>query len=121
MSEPSHDFNLSNWVTQARKGLLELCIISLLAKGDLHAYELVKRLAGMKALVVTEGTVYPLLSRLRSAGLLESRLEESSTGPVRRYYGLTDKGRQSVGMMRSHWQELVKEVEKLTESGQDHD
>ncbi|MBX7259659.1 MAG: PadR family transcriptional regulator [Candidatus Hydrogenedentes bacterium] len=121
MSEPQSEFNLSNWVTQARKGLLELCILSLLSKGDIHAYELVKRLAGMRALVVTEGTVYPLLSRLRAAGLLESRLEESSSGPARRYYGLTDKGRQSIHMMQTHWKELVKEVEILMESGQDHD
>jgi PadR family transcriptional regulator PadR len=67
-------FDMDNWATQLRKGLLELCVISVLAKGDVYAYDLVKQLAEVPGVVVTEGTVYPLLSRLRKAGLVETRL-----------------------------------------------
>ncbi|MCC6485903.1 MAG: PadR family transcriptional regulator [Candidatus Hydrogenedentes bacterium] len=121
MSETSQNFDLSNWVTQARKGLLELCIVATLSKGEMHAYDLVKHLAGIKALVITEGTIYPLLSRLRSAGLLQSRLEESSLGPVRKYYALTDTGREAVRLMGAYWRELVEGVGELVESEHNHD
>ena len=74
MTRAKPSIDVSNWTTQLRKGILELCIVNLLAKGELYGYDLVKRLAEIRGLVVTEGTVYPLLSRLKKAGLLETRL-----------------------------------------------
>lgn len=114
MSSSSGDF--TNWVTQLRKGLLDLCIMGLLEGGEVYAYDLVKRLASVKGLVVTEGTIYPLLSRLKAAGLLTSRLEESSSGPARKYYALTPEGRQAAHLMRVYWADLVASVSRLLES-----
>ncbi|MDZ4859080.1 MAG: PadR family transcriptional regulator [Candidatus Hydrogenedentes bacterium] len=106
-------FSLDNWVTQVRKGLLELCIVTLLSEGEMYAYDLVKRLADIKALVITEGTIYPLLARLRGAGLITSRLEESSGGPARKYYVLTDEGRRTVESMQSYWSGLSGDIGAL--------
>ena len=105
--------NIDNWTTQIRKGLLELCIVNLLARGEMYGYDVVKRLAGIKGLVVTEGTIYPLLSRLRKAGLLTTRLAESPAGPARRYYALTPRGRTVRNMMNAYWAELTTGIVKL--------
>ncbi len=98
--------DLDNWTTQLRKGLLELCIVNLLMQGELYGYDLVKRLAQIKGLVVTEGTIYPLLSRLRRTGLLKTRLEESPSGPARKYYSLTREGYRGRDSMNDYWGEL---------------
>ena len=108
-------FDMDNWTTQLRKGLLELCIVRLLSQGEMYGYDLVKRLSRVRGVVVTEGTVYPLLSRLRRAGLVATRLEESSSGPARKYYALTERGRQAASLMQSYWKDLVKEVAVLLE------
>ena len=114
MSPPEDDvMGLSNWSTQLRKGLLELCIVNLLSRGELYAYDLVKRLAGIRGLVVTEGTAYPLLSRLKSAGLLETRLEESPSGPARKYYRLTADGERAMELMNLYWKDVVDGVNGL--------
>jgi PadR family transcriptional regulator PadR len=106
--------NISNWTTQLRKGVLELCIVDLLAKGELYGYDLVKQLAKIKGLVVTEGTVYPLLTRLKKAGLLETHLVESPSGPARKYYALTREGRKSRKLMNDYWRELVEGIDTLS-------
>lgn len=116
MANQETSFDISNWVTQVRKGLLELCIVAQLAEGEMYAYDLVKRLAGIKALAITDGTIYPLLSRLKSAGLVTSRLEESPEGPARKYYALTAEGRNSVEMMGTYRTELVQGIGQLLES-----
>ena len=108
-------FDLDNWVTQVRKGLLELCIVAVLDEGEMYAYDLVKRLGSIKALVITEGTIYPLLSRLRASGLITSRLEESSGGPARKYYVLTEEGRRTVRSMRAYWGGLANDIGTLIE------
>ena len=99
--------DLSNWTTQLRKGLLELCIVNLLAKGEVYGYDLVKQMASVEQLVVTEGTLYPLLSRLKKAGLVQSRLEESSNGPARKYYQLTPAGRRELAVMSTYFHSLT--------------
>ncbi len=116
---PSID--IDNWTTQLRKGLLELCIVNLLARGELYGYDLVKQLAGIPGLVVTEGTIYPLLSRLRRMGLLTTRLEESPSGPVRKYYVLTRSGRQARKTMNRYWNELIGGVEGLQQESEASD
>ena len=85
-----------NWTVQVRKGLLELCILNALEAGERYGYELVKALIGVPGLGITEGTIYPLLSRLRVQGLVTTRLVESPEGPAREYYALTEKGKKAV-------------------------
>jgi PadR family transcriptional regulator, regulatory protein PadR len=106
-------FEMGNWQTQLRKGLLELCILTVLGRGEVYGYDLVKRLAEIPGLVVTEGTVYPLLSRLRKARLVESRLEESAGGPARKYYAVSEEGRRVLKLMNLYWGELIEGVEGL--------
>ncbi len=113
MSAQSSAIDFRNWTTQVRKGLLELSILNLLARGELYGYDLVKQLAEIKGLVITEGTVYPLLSRLRKARLLKTRLEESSSGPVRKYYALTREGYRDRARLNEYWKELSQGVSGL--------
>ena len=88
-----------NWIVQVRKGVLELCILRALENDERYGYELVKTLASVPGLALTEGTLYPLLSRLRVAGLVNARLEESDEGPARKYYSLTKEGRRTLAAM----------------------
>ncbi len=105
--------DFGNWTTQVRKGLLELCILNLLSRGELYGYDLVKRLADIEGLVITEGTIYPLLSRLHKAGILKTRLVESSSGPARKYYSLTIKGQRDKIRLNAYWKELSQGVSGL--------
>jgi len=95
-----------NWTTQLRKGLLELAILNSLGAGPLYGYQIVRRLADVDSLVITEGTVYPILSRLRNENYLETYLEESPQGPPRKYYRLTARGREELRRMNDHWETL---------------
>jgi len=106
-----------NWTVQVRKGLLELCILNALADEERYGYDLVKTLVGIPGLGVTEGTIYPLLSRLRVAGLISSRLEESSSGPARKYYVLTRDGRKLMDTMNEYVAELNRGVTRLRRKG----
>ena len=93
-----------NWTVQVRKGVLELCILNSLASGERYGYELVKALVAVPGLEVAEGTIYPLLSRLKVQGLLTTRLQESPEGPARKYYELTDEGREMAEMMNGYFE-----------------
>jgi PadR family transcriptional regulator PadR len=95
-----------NWIVQVRKGVLELCILRALEDDERYGYELVKTLAAVPGLSLTEGTLYPLLSRLRVAGLISARLEESAEGPARKYYSLTREGRRTLAAMNEFLDEL---------------
>jgi PadR family transcriptional regulator PadR len=106
-----------NWTTQVRKGLLELCILNALAGEERYGYDLVKTMVDVPGLGVTEGTIYPLLSRLRVAGLISSRLEESNSGPARKYYALTKEGRKLMNTMNGYMEELNRSVEQLKKKG----
>jgi PadR family transcriptional regulator PadR len=100
-----NDF-FDNWTVQVRKGLLELCVLNALADQERYGYELVKTLVTIPGLGVTEGTLYPLLSRLRLQGLVSARLEESSEGPARKYYVLTREGRRIMREMNDYLETL---------------
>ena len=113
----SGEMDLGNWTTQLRKGLLELCIVNLLAQGELYGYDLVKRVTAIRGVVVTEGTIYPLLSRLRKAGLLETRSEESPNGPARKYYRLSPAGEQTRQLMNACWRDIEIGVDGLINEG----
>ena len=106
-----------NWTVQVKKGVLELCILNALAADERYGYDLVKSLVEVPGLGITEGTVYPLLSRLRVAGLITSRLEESSAGPARKYYSLTKDGRKVMETMNNYLGELNRGAERLRRKG----
>lgn len=120
MGEAQEESELANWMTQLRKGLIELCIFNLLSRGELYGYDLAKQLTAIPGLVVTEGTIYPLLSRLRKSGLLETRLEESPSGPARRYYCLSSEGERVLILMNLYWHELMSGVNHLM-AGEEND
>ncbi|MCE5230807.1 PadR family transcriptional regulator [bacterium] len=96
-----------NWIVQVRKGVLELCILNALAGRECYGYDLVRMLSAVPGLDVTEGTLYPLLSRLRVQGLVQTRLEESPDGPARKYYALSAEGRRNLRLMNRYLDQLV--------------
>lgn len=102
-----------NWTVQVRKGVLELCILNALAKDERYGYELVKALVAIPGLGVTEGTLYPLLSRLRVQNLISARLEESPEGPARKYYALTPQGKKVMETMNEYFAELNAGIRQL--------
>jgi PadR family transcriptional regulator PadR len=89
--------------TQLRRGVLEFCVLALLREGERYAVELVQELGSKDGLVTSEGTLYPLLSRLRREGVVETTWRESSEGPPRRYYALTASGRSVLEAFSSEW------------------
>ncbi len=104
---------IENTKAQMRKGVLEYCILSLLANKDAYASEILKSLKEAKMLVV-EGTIYPLLTRLKNGGLLSYRWEESLSGPPRKYYTLTENGHLFLKELKTTWEQLNQAVEMLT-------
>jgi PadR family transcriptional regulator PadR len=106
-----------NWTVQVRKGLIELSILDALAEEERYGYDLVKLLVEIPGLGVTEGTIYPLLSRLRVTGLITSRLEESSAGPARKYYSLTKEGRKAMDTMHDYLDTLNRSMARLRKKG----
>lgn len=98
--------SIEKWEVQLRKGCLELAILACLWKGKLYGLEILRRLEGGSDLVVAEGTVYPLLSRLKAEGLLESEWVEAEAGHPRKYYRLTDAGRRHAKAMGRQWSRL---------------
>ena len=105
--------SFETWTSQVRKGFLELCVLNALAGEERYGYDLVKALVAAPGVGVTEGTLYPLLSRLRVQGLIESRLVESAEGPARKYYRLTPAGRQMVGLMNRYVDDMSSGLKSL--------
>jgi PadR family transcriptional regulator, regulatory protein PadR len=103
------------WITQFRKGLVELCVMATLRDREAYGYQIVERLGGVAGLEITESTVYPLLARLARERLLSVRTAPSPSGPPRRYYRLTDAGRQRLEEMARHWQQIQGSVNQLLE------
>lgn len=110
-SDPSELFE--NWTIQMRKGVLDFCILKALAGGECYGYALVKALVAIPGIGVAEGSIYPLLSRLKKQGLVSTRLEESSEGPARKYYRLTTSGRQVGEEMQAYFAEMARGVAGL--------
>lgn len=96
---------LENTKAQMRKGILEFCILTILKRKDAYTSELLSVLKDAKLLVV-EGTIYPLLTRLKNAGLLSYRWEESKSGPPRKYYALTENGQLFLKELDTTWKDL---------------
>jgi len=104
--------DLENTKAQMRKGILEYCILSVLSRNSCYASDIIKELKEAEVIVV-EGTLYPLLTRQKNAGLLSYRWEESQQGPPRKYYELTDAGRTYLADLDNSWQELVESVNRI--------
>lgn len=104
---------LDNWATQIRKGLLDLCVLNATASRRMYGYDIVRSLRQIEGLVISEGTIYPLLNRLSRDGLLRSALEESSEGPARKYYELTALGHRIRKRMNASWATIVDGVSNI--------
>ena len=107
--------NAENVKAQMRKGILEYCILCVLYEGDAYASDIINRLKEARMIVV-EGTLYPLLTRQKNAGLLSYRWEESTQGPPRKYYTITEEGKRFLNDLDVSWQELVNSVNQLKSS-----
>lgn len=108
---------IENTQAQMRKGVLEYCILSILSSGEAYPSEIINQLKEGK-LIVVEGTLYPLLTRLKNAELLSYRWEESKSGPPRKYYQLTDKGSNFLKDLDVTWSDLMKAVELTRKQNQ---
>lgn len=104
--------NKENTQSQMRKGVLELCTLSVLNTGEAYPTEIIEELKTSKMMIV-EGTLYPLLTRLKNAGYLTYRWEESTSGPPRKYYKLTAEGERLLQELKASWLEMSEAVNKL--------
>ena len=95
-----------NWSTQLRKGMLELCILNAIKGTSLYGYDIVRKLRNIEGLVISEGTIYPILSRLKREGFVQTTIKESTEGPPRKYYELTAKGKKILNEMNGYWQDI---------------
>lgn len=104
--------NAENVKSQMRKGTLEYCILLILKKEPAYASDIIQKLQQAK-LIVVEGTLYPLLTRLKNGGLLSYRWVESKQGPPRKYYELTSEGEDFLSELENSWQELNNTIEHI--------
>lgn len=109
---------LDNTKAQMKKGVLEYCILAILSRKDHYASEIIAELKDSK-LIVVEGTLYPLLTRQKNAGLLNYRWEESTQGPPRKYYALTEIGKEFLKGLEESWNELVTAVTSINKVQED--
>lgn len=105
--------NIENTKAQMRKGILEFCILSLISEKEMYVSDLISALKD-GGLDVVEGTLYPLLTRLKNAEILSYRWEESSGGPPRKYYQITEKGDEFLAELQKTWEELTTAVNQIT-------
>ncbi len=108
--------NVENTQVQMRKGILEFCILHIIARGEVYASDMIEELTKARIMVV-EGTLYPLLTRLRKAGLVDYRWEESVSGPPRKYYRLTDIGKDFLTKLDFTWKELIVSTSQIINKG----
>lgn len=106
--------NVENTTAQMRKGILEYCILSILSREDSYAPRIISELKEAQMIVV-EGTLYPILTRLKNQGILTYRWVESPQGPPRKYYSLTPEGREALRLLDESWDELVGQISKIRE------
>jgi PadR family transcriptional regulator PadR len=103
--------------TQLRRGVLEYCVLGLLEERPHYGHELVQRLSSADGLLTSEGTIYPLLARMRREAQVMTEWRESSSGPPRRYYRLTDSGRRALAEFRGSWRRFRNAVESVLSGG----
>ena len=105
--------NVANTQIQMRKGLLEFCVLHIISRGEVYTSDLIDELTQAQMIVV-EGTLYPLLNRLKSASLVEYRWVESESGPPRKYYSITEEGKSFLGTLSNTWDSLVNSTLLIT-------
>jgi PadR family transcriptional regulator, regulatory protein PadR len=105
--------NASNTQIQMRKGLLEFCILHIISRGEVYASDLIEELTDSKMIVV-EGTLYPLLNRLKNASLVSYKWVESESGPPRKYYTITVEGKEFLETLNETWDSLVNSTQLIT-------
>jgi len=114
MTEEKGSF-LSKWESQVRKGTLDYIILLCLKKQEQYGYEMIKTIKSVAGMDISEGTIYPLLNRLKKDGLISSRWVEMETGIPRKYYKITDKGLQTLKEMRVSWDQFNISLNLLSE------
>ena len=107
--------NIDNTKAQMRKGVLEMCILALLAQKEMYTSDIIERLKNSQ-LVVVEGTLYPLLTRLKNAGLLQYYWQESTSGPPRKYFKITLEGLSFLKELKESWTEINEAVSLTTQN-----
>ena len=105
--------NIENTQSQLKKGVLEYCVLSIIMKGEVYPSEIIEKMK-VANLVILEGTLYPLLTRLKNADLLSYRWVESNSGPPRKYFSLTDKGKAFYTELQNTWIEINNAVQIIT-------
>ena len=113
--QKNQEMNIENTQAQMRKGILEYCILLIIAQQDAYVPDIISKLKASKMIVV-EGTIYPLLTRLKNTGLLSYRWEESQQGPPRKYYSITEQGRDFLKELENSWNELTSAVNSIKEN-----
>lgn len=109
----SKEKTVSNSIgTQMRKGVLELCTLAIISEKDAYASDIIDTLKASD-LIVVEGTLYPMLTRLKNEGMLSYRWEESTSGPPRKYYQLTSEGKETLNRLKQNWEDLTKAVNQI--------
>jgi len=103
-------------ITQLKKGALEMCVLCILSRGDKYGYELAATIS--RTIAVTEGTIYPLLKRIRDEKYVRTYIQESSGGPARRYYALTEDGKRHTRELLTQWRLFVDAVNQMIEEDQ---
>ena len=111
MSAGAADQLLTNWASQARKGVLELVVMSALSEREFYGYELVEHLHARFRLQVSDGTLYAILARMKADGLVRQRWEHAASGPARKYYALSAAGRKMLTAMKQAWREIADAVD----------
>lgn len=107
--------NLEKWQSQIRKGTLEFIILLVLKKEEFYGYELIKKIKMSLNMETSEGTIYPILTRLKKASLVNTRWEHPDSGMPRKYYQITQRGVQTVDEMRKEWTQFAGSIQSLME------
>ncbi len=102
-----------NWSTQLRKGMLELSILNAIRDNSLYGYDIVRKLRKINGLVISEGTIYPILGRLKREKLVKTTLQESPEGPARKYYHLTEAGQTMLERINAYWDQIKTGTDSL--------
>ncbi|MDX5339896.1 MAG: PadR family transcriptional regulator [Cyclobacteriaceae bacterium] len=106
--------NVANTQIQMRKGLLEYCVLHIISRGEVYTSDLIEELTQAEMIVV-EGTLYPLLNRLKTAELVNYRWVESESGPPRKYYSITEEGKKFLSTLSETWKSLVNSTLQITD------
>ncbi|MCR9082119.1 MAG: PadR family transcriptional regulator [Cyclobacteriaceae bacterium] len=105
--------NIANTQIQMRKGLLELCVLHIISRDEVYTSDLIEELTQAQMIVV-EGTLYPLLNRLKAAELVKYRWVESESGPPRKYYSITEEGKEFLSTLQETWQSILDSTQMIT-------